>query len=317
MKVQSIIDAIGNTPLMLLDRYLKAKGLEGAGVYGKLEALNPTGSVKARAASYMLNKAKETGALKDGGTVIEPTSGNTGIALAAMARAMGYKAVMVMPESMSAERRSMITAYGAELVLTPATEGMQGTLDRTKAILEELNNKEPGSGFSPSQFDNEANALAHYETTGPEIWRDLEGRVDVFIAGVGTGGTIAGVGKFLKEKNPNVKIIAVEPEGSPLLSQGKAGPHKIQGIGANFIPGIISDDVRENIIDEVITVGDEESKVAAGILSKTEGYLAGISAGAALVAVEKLLEREEFKGKNIVTILPDGGDRYMSMNLYD
>lgn len=317
MKVQSIIDAIGNTPLMLLDRYSQTKGLEGVNIYGKLEALNPTGSVKARAAAYMLKKAKETGRLKDGGTVIEPTSGNTGIALAAMARSMGYKAIMVMPESMSAERRAMIAAYGAELVLTPASEGMQGTLDKTKQLLAELNDKEPGSGFSPSQFDNMSNALAHYETTGPEIWEDLEGQVDVFIAGVGTGGTIAGVGKFLKEKNPNVKIIAVEPEGSPLLSQGKAGPHKIQGIGANFIPGIISDDVRENIIDEVITVGDEESKVAAGILSKTEGYLAGISAGAALVAVEKLLEREEFKGKNIVTILPDGGDRYMSMNLYD
>lgn len=317
MKVQSIVDAIGNTPLMLLDRYSEAKKIRGAKIYGKLEALNPTGSVKARAAAYMLTKAKKSGALKDGGTVVEPTSGNTGIALAAMARAMGYKAIMVMPESMSAERRAMISAYGAKLELTPASEGMQGTLDRTKQLLAELNGKEPGSGFSPSQFENGANPLAHYETTGPELWRDLDGKVDVLVSGVGTGGTVVGAGKFLKEKNPNVKIIAVEPEGSPLLSQGKAGPHKIQGIGANFIPGIVSDEVRKNIIDEVITVGDEESKEAAGILSKTEGYLAGISSGAALVVAEKIAQREEFQGKNIVVILPDGGDRYMSMNLYE
>ncbi len=317
MIAKSIIEAIGKTPLMRLDRYTEARNIECANFFGKLEALNPTGSVKARAAAYMLQKARDEGLLNDGGTVVEPTSGNTGIALAAMARAMGYKAIMVMPESMSQERRSMITAYGAELVLTPASEGMQGTLDKTKQLLDEMNSKEKGSAYSPGQFDNPANALAHYETTGPEIWEDLEGKVDIFVAGFGTAGTVSGAGKFLKEKNPDVKIIAVEPSGSPLVSEGKAGPHKIQGIGANFIPGLLTDEVRNDIIDEVITVGNEESVEAAGVLSKTEGYLAGISAGAALVAAEKVALREENRGKNIVVILPDGGDRYMSMGLYD
>ena len=316
MIAKSIIEAIGKTPLMRLDRYTEARNIECANFFGKLEALNPTGSVKARAAAYMLQKARDEGLLNDGGTVVEPTSGNTGIALAAMARAMGYKAIMVMPESMSQERRSMITAYGAELVLTPASEGMQGTLDKTKQLLDEMNSKEKGSAYSPGQFDNPANALAHYETTGPEIWEDLEGKVDIFVAGFGTAGTVSGAGKFLKEKNPDVKIIAVEPSGSPLVSEGKAGPHKIQGIGANFIPGLLTDEVRNDIIDEVITVGNEESVEAAGVLSKTEGYLAGISAGAALVAAEKVALREENRGKNIVVILPDGGDRYMSMGLY-
>ncbi|MDD7347764.1 MAG: cysteine synthase A [Clostridiales bacterium] len=317
MIAKSIVEAIGRTPLMRLDRYTEAKNIECTNLFGKLEALNPTGSVKARAAAYMLEKAREEGLLNDGGTVVEPTSGNTGIALAAMARAMGYKAMMVMPESMSMERRSMITAYGAELVLTPASEGMQGTLDKTKQLLEEMNSKEKGSAYSPGQFDNPANALAHYETTGPEIWEDLEGKVDIFIAGFGTAGTVSGAGKFLKEKNPDVKIVAVEPSGSPLVSEGKAGPHKIQGIGANFIPGLLTDEVRNNIIDEVITVGNEESVEAAGILAKTEGYLAGISSGAALVAAERVVLREENKDKNIVVILPDGGDRYMSMGIYD
>lgn len=317
MIAKSIVEAIGRTPLMRLDRYTEAKNIECTNLFGKLEALNPTGSVKARAAAYMLDKAREEGLLNDGGTVVEPTSGNTGIALAAMARAMGYKAMMVMPESMSMERRSMITAYGAELVLTPASEGMQGTLDKTKQLIEEMNSKEKGSAYSPGQFDNPANALAHYETTGPEIWEDLEGKVDIFIAGFGTAGTVSGAGKFLKEKNPDVKIVAVEPSGSPLVSEGKAGPHKIQGIGANFIPGLLTDEVRNNIIDEVITVGNEESVEAAGILAKTEGYLAGISSGAALVAAERVALREENKDKNIVVILPDGGDRYMSMGIYD
>lgn len=317
MIAKSIVDAIGNTPLMRLDRYTEARNIKGANLFGKLEALNPTGSVKARAAAYMLQKARDEGLLNDGGTVVEPTSGNTGIALAAMARAMGYRAIMVMPESMSMERRSMITAYGAELVLTPASEGMQGTLDRTKQLLEEMNSKEKGSAYSPGQFENPANALAHYETTGPEIWEDLEGKVDIFVAGFGTAGTISGTGRFLKEKNPDVKVIAVEPSSSPLLSEGKAGPHKIQGIGANFIPELLNDEVKNHIIDEVIAVGNEESVEAAGVLSKTEGYLAGISAGAALVAAEKMALREENKGKNIVVILPDGGDRYMSMGLYD
>lgn len=317
MIAKSIVEAIGRTPLMRLDRYTEAKNIECTNFFGKLEALNPTGSVKARAAAYMLEKAREEGLLNDGGTVVEPTSGNTGIALAAMARAMGYKAMMVMPESMSMERRSMITAYGAELVLTPASEGMQGTLDKTKQLLEEMNSKEKGSAYSPGQFDNPANALAHYETTGSEIWEDLEGKVDIFIAGFGTAGTVSGAGKFLKEKKPDVKIVAVEPSGSPLVSEGKAGPHKIQGIGANFIPGLLTDEVRNNIIDEVITVGNEESVEAAGILAKTEGYLAGISSGAALVAAERVVLREENKDKNIVVILPDGGDRYMSMGIYD
>ena len=317
MIAKSIVDAIGNTPLMRLDRYAKARGLDGANVFGKLEALNPTGSVKARAAAYMLKEARDAGLLNAGGTVIEPTSGNTGIALAAMATAMGYKAIMVMPESMSKERRDMISAYGAELVLTPAAEGMQGTLDKTEELLKEMNAKEKGSAFSPGQFENPANSLSHYETTGPEIWEDLDGKVDIFVAGFGTCGTIAGTGKFLKEKNPNVKIIAIEPKSSPLVTEGKAGPHKLQGIGANFIPKLMSDDVQKNIIDEVMRISDEDAISAAGVLSKTEGYLAGISAGAALVAAEELASREENKGKNIVVILPDGGDRYMSMGLYD
>lgn len=317
MIAKSIVDAIGKTPLMRLDRYAKAKGLGGANIFGKLEALNPTGSVKARAAAYMLKDAREAGVLNAGGTVIEPTSGNTGIALAAMATAMGYKAIMVMPESMSKERRDMISAYGAEVVLTPASEGMQGTLDKTTELLEEMNAKEKGSTFSPGQFENSANSLSHYETTGPEIWEDLNGNVDIFVAGFGTCGTIAGTGKFLKEKNPDVKIIAVEPKSSPLVTEGEAGPHKLQGIGANFIPKLMSDDVQKNIIDEVICISDEDAISATGILSKTEGYLAGISAGAALVAAEQIASRTENEGKNIVVILPDGGDRYMSMGLYE
>lgn len=317
MIAKSIVDAIGNTPLMRLDRYARARGLEGANIFGKLEALNPTGSVKARAAAYMLKEARDAGLLNAGGTVIEPTSGNTGIALAAMATAMGYKAIMVMPESMSKERRAMISAYGAEVVLTPASEGMQGTLDKTAELLEEMNAKEKGSAFSSGQFENPANSLSHYETTGPEIWEDLNGNVDIFVAGFGTCGTIAGTGKFLKEKNPNVKIVAVEPKSSPLVTEGKAGPHKLQGIGANFIPKLMNDDVQRNIIDEVMCISDEDAISAAGILSKTEGYLAGISAGAALVAAEELASIEENKGKNIVVILPDGGDRYMSMGLYE
>lgn len=317
MIAKSIVDAIGNTPLMRLDRYAKARGLDGANIFGKLEAMNPTGSVKARAAAYMLKDARDAGLLNAGGTVIEPTSGNTGIALAAMATAMGYKAIMVMPESMSKERRTMISAYGAEVVLTPASEGMQGTLDKTAELLEEMNAKEKASAFSPGQFENPANSLSHYETTGPEIWEDLNGNVDIFVAGFGTCGTIAGTGKFLKEKNPNVKIVAVEPKSSPLVTEGNAGPHKLQGIGANFIPKLMNDDIQRNIIDEVICISDEDAISAAGILSKTEGYLAGISAGAALVAAEEFASREENKGKNIVVILPDGGDRYMSMGLYE
>ena len=317
MLVNSIVDAIGKTPLLRLDRYVKARGYEGVNIFGKLEALNPTGSVKARAAAYMLKDAREAGVLNAGGTVIEPTSGNTGIALAAMATAMGYKAIMVMPESMSKERRAMISAYGAEVVLTPASEGMQGTLDKTDELLKEMNAKEKGSAFSPGQFENPANSLSHYETTGPEIWEDLDGKVDIFVAGFGTCGTIAGTGKFLKEKNPDVKIIAVEPKSSPLVTEGKAGPHKLQGIGANFIPKLMTDDVQKNIIDEVMCISDEDAIFATGVLSKTEGYLAGISAGAALVAAEQVALREENKGKNIVVILPDGGDRYMSMELYE
>ena len=317
MIAKSIVDAIGKTPLLRLDRYAKARGLNGANIFGKLEALNPTGSVKARAAAYMLKDAREAGVLNAGGTVIEPTSGNTGIALAAMATAMGYKAIMVMPESMSKERRAMISAYGAEVVLTPASEGMQGTLDKTEELLKEMNAKEEGSAFSPGQFENPANSLSHYETTGPEIWEDLDGKVDIFVAGFGTCGTIAGTGKFLKEKKPDVKIIAVEPKSSPLVTEGKAGPHKLQGIGANFIPKLMTDDVQKNIIDEVMCISDEDAIFATGVLSKTEGYLAGISAGAALVAAEQVALREENKGKNIVVILPDGGDRYMSMGLYE
>lgn len=304
---RSNAELIGNTPLVEVLNYKKEKELE-VQLFAKIEYFNPSGSAKDRAALYMINDAEEKGLLKEGGVIIEPTSGNTGIGLAAVAVPRGYRVIIVMPDSMSRERRVLMSAYGAELVLTPGAEGMKGAIVKA----EELAASIPGS-FIPDQFGNESNAKAHYCTTGPEIWEDTEGNVDIFIAGVGTGGTITGVGRYLKEKNPDVKIIAVEPASSPMLTQGFAGPHGLQGIGANFVPALLD----TSIYDEVLTVTEEEAYTAARILGKTEGLLCGISSGAALYGAEVVARREENKGKNIVVLLPDTGDRYLSTPLFD
>ena len=304
---QSAEELIGRTPLLKLNRYAAEKEYGGA-ILAKLEYLNPAGSAKDRAALFMVNDAEKRGILKPGGTVIEPTSGNTGIGLAMVAVRRGYRVIIVMPDSMSKERRTLMTAYGAELVLTPGCEGMKGAIEKAEALKEAI----PGS-FILGQFENPANAEAHYRTTGPEIWEDTEGRVDLFVAGVGTGGTVTGVGRYLKEQNPEVKIIAVEPASSPLLSKGYAGPHGLQGIGANFVPELLD----REIYDEVITVTEEEAFAAARALAKTEGILCGISSGAALFAGETLAKRKENTGKNIVVFLPDTGDRYLSTSLYE
>ena len=304
---QSAEELIGRTPLLKLNRYAAEKEYGGA-ILAKLEYLNPAGSAKDRAALFMVNDAEKRGILKPGGTVIEPTSGNTGIGLAMVAVRRGYRVIIVMPDSMSKERRTLMTAYGAELVLTPGSEGMKGAIEKAESLKEEI----PGS-FILGQFENPANAEAHYRTTGPEIWEDTEGRVDLFVAGVGTGGTVTGVGRYLKEQNPEVKIIAVEPASSPLLSKGYAGPHGLQGIGANFVPELLD----REIYDEVITVTEEEAFGAARTLAKTEGILCGISSGAALFAGETLAKRKENTGKNIVVFLPDTGDRYLSTSLYE
>ena len=304
---QSAEELIGRTPLLKLNRYAAEKEYGGA-ILAKLEYLNPAGSAKDRAALFMVNDAEKRGILKPGGTVIEPTSGNTGIGLAMVAVRRGYRVIIVMPDSMSKERRTLMTAYGAELVLTPGCEGMKGAIEKAEALKEAI----PGS-FILGQFENPANAEAHYRTTGPEIWEDTEGRVDLFVAGVGTGGTVTGVGRYLKEQNPEVKIVAVEPASSPLLSKGYAGPHGLQGIGANFVPELLD----REIYDEVITVTEEEAFGAARTLAKTEGILCGISSGAALFAGETLAKRKENTGKNIVVLLPDTGDRYLSTSLYE
>ena len=304
---QSAEELIGRTPLLKLNRFAAEKACGGT-ILAKLEYLNPAGSAKDRAALFMVNDAEKRGVLKPGGTVIEPTSGNTGIGLAMVAVRRGYRVIIVMPDSMSKERRTLMTAYGAELVLTPGSEGMKGAIEKAESLKEEI----PGS-FILGQFENPANAEAHYRTTGPEIWEDTEGRVDLFVAGVGTGGTVTGVGRYLKEQNPEVKIIAVEPASSPLLSKGYAGPHGLQGIGANFVPELLD----REIYDEVITVTEEEAFGAARTLAKTEGILCGISSGAALFAGETLAKRKENMGKNIVVFLPDTGDRYLSTSLYE
>lgn len=304
---QSAEELIGRTPLLKLNRYAAEKEYGGT-ILAKLEYLNPAGSAKDRAALFMVNDAEKRGILKPGGTVIEPTSGNTGIGLAMVAVRRGYRVIIVMPDSMSKERRTLMTAYGAELVLTPGGEGMKGAIEKAEALKEAI----PGS-FILGQFENAANAEAHYRTTGPEIWEDAEGRVDLFVAGVGTGGTVTGVGRYLKEQNPDVKIVAVEPASSPLLSKGFAGPHGLQGIGANFVPELLD----REIYDEVITVTEEEAFGAARTLAKTEGILCGISSGAALFAGETLANRKENTGKNIVVLLPDTGDRYLSTALYE
>ena len=301
----SVSQLVGNTPLLSVDNYVRQRQLP-ATILAKLERFNPAGSAKDRIALEMLDQAEATGALQPGGTVIEPTSGNTGIGLAAMAVARGYRVILTMPASMSAERRAMLKAYGAELVLVE-TGGMSGAV----AKAEELAASIPGS-FIPSQFDNPANPAAHYKTTGPEIWRDAEGHVDIFVAGVGTGGTISGVGRYLKEQNPNVRIVAVEPASSPLLSQGHAGPHGLQGIGANFVPG----NYDSSVVDEIVTVTDEDAYRTGRLLARTEGVMAGITSGAALWAADELARRPENKGKTIVALLPDDGNRYLSTPLW-
>ena len=296
---ENIVGLIGSTPLLRLNRF--APGLD---VLAKLERNNPAGSTKDRAALYMIRDAEERGALAPGGMIIEPTSGNTGIGIAALAAVLGYRAVIVMPDSMSVERVKLIAAYGAEVVLTPGAEGMSGAV----AKAEELRAANPGSVIA-GQFENPANPRAHYETTGPELWADTEGRIDAFVAGVGTGGTITGVGRYLKEKNPDVRIIAVEPASSPLLSGGKAGPHAIQGIGANFVPEALD----SSVYDEIITVSDEDALGTMRALARTEGLLVGVSSGAAAWAAREVAKRPEFAGRRVVCLLPDTGERYLSV----
>lgn len=302
----SIFDTVGKTPLLLAERFASAAGAN-AKIIAKLEYMNPTGSVKDRAALYMINDAEASGRLCHGGVIIEPTSGNTGIALSAIAAARGYRSIIVMPDSMSSERMALIRSYGAEVELTEGKCGMAGAIKRAEELAKEI----PGS-FIPSQFSNPANARAHYETTGPEIWRDTDGKVDVFIAGVGTGGTISGVGRYLKEKNPNIKIVAVEPKDSPVLSGGAAGSHGIQGIGAGFVP----DTLERSLLDKVICVTKEEAYGAARLFAKSECVLVGISSGAALFAASELARRKENSAKHIVALLPDGGERYLSTDLF-
>ena len=308
MKIyDSAYELIGRTPLLRLHHLEEEFGLK-CKLLAKVESKNPSGSVKDRIALSMIEEAEREGCLKEGGTIIEPTSGNTGIGIAAIAAAKGYKAIIVMPETMSIERRRLIAAYGAEIVLTPGSAGMAGSV----AKAEELHKEIEGSIIA-GQFENPANPKAHIKTTGPEIYEDTDGEVDYIVAGVGTGGTITGIGTYLKEKKPSVKAIAVEPASSPLLSEGHAGPHKIQGIGANFVPSVLD----RGIIDEIIPVKDEDAFAYSKLLGKKEGLLAGISSGAALKAAIEIGKREEAKGKTIVVILPDGADRYMSTPLFE
>ena len=302
----TITDLIGSTPLLKLNRFAAVENL-GAEVYAKLEYFNPAGSVKDRIAYAMITDAEKNGALKPGSVIIEPTSGNTGIGLAAVAAARGYRIIIVMPETMSVERRQLMKAYGAELVLTEGAKGMKGAI----AKAQELAAQTPDS-FIPGQFTNPANPSAHRATTGPEIWNDTDGTVDTFVAGVGTGGTLTGVGEYLKSQNPNVKVVAVEPAGSPVLSKGVAGAHKIQGIGAGFVP----DTLNTKIYDEIITVENEDAFATGRELARKEGLLVGISSGAAVWAAARLAKRPENQGKRIVVLLPDTGDRYLSTPMF-
>ena len=301
-----ITDLIGGTPLLKLTNYSELKGL-GATVYGKLEYFNPAGSVKDRIAKAMIDDAITQGVLKPGAVIIEPTSGNTGIGLAAVAASRGYKIILTMPDTMSVERRNLLKAYGAELVLTDGAKGMKGAIAKAQELAAETPNS-----FIPSQFTNIANPTVHRNTTGPEIWEDTDGKVDIFVAGVGTGGTVSGVGEYLKSKNPNVKVVAVEPAGSPVLSKGTPGPHKIQGIGAGFVP----DTLNTEIYDEIITVENEDAFDTGRTLARKEGLLVGISSGAAVWAATQLAQRPENKGKVIVALLPDTGERYLSTPMF-
>ena len=302
----SVLDLVGGTPIMELHNYMKNFDINGR-ILAKLEYFNPAGSAKDRVAKQMITDAEASGKLKKGSTIIEPTSGNTGIGLASAAASLGYKCVLVMPDSMSVERINLLKAYGAEVVLSEGAKGMAGAV----AKADELAKNIPGS-FIAGQFENPSNPKAHYLTTGPEIWADTDGKIDIFVATVGTGGTLTGTAKYLKEKNPDIKIIAVEPASSPLLSAGKAGPHKIQGIGANFVPEILDTD----LYDEVLTVTDDDAYKAANAIAKLEGILVGISSGAAVSAAAQIGKRPENAGKNIVTVLPDSGDRYMSSGVF-
>ena len=307
MIYSSITELIGRTPIFIPKNYIATSGV-GATLLCKLEYLNPTGSVKDRAALSMILAAEEAGELREGSVIIEPTSGNTGIGLAAIAASRGYRAILTMPDTMSVERQRLLSAYGAKIVLTPGALGMAGAIKKAEELARDIPNS-----FIPSQFDNHANPAAHERTTGPEIWQDTNGRVDILVAGVGTGGTISGTGRYLKEMNPALRIVAVEPATSPLLSEGRAGAHGLQGIGANFVPSILDRD----LLDEIVTVTEEDAYAAARLFSRSEGILCGISSGAALHAATLISRREEYRGKSVVVILPDTGDRYLSTSLFE
>ncbi len=303
MIARNIADLIGRTPLARLNRLFP-----DAEIYAKLEYFNPAGSTKDRAALSMIEDAEKRGALKAGSVIIEPTSGNTGIGLAAIGAAKGYKVILTMPDTMSVERRRLLSAYGAEIVLTEGALGMKGSIEKANELA-----KEYDGAFIAGQFDNPANPEAHYLTTAPEIWADMDGNIDIFVAGIGTGGTLSGIGRYLKEKNPNVRIVGVEPASSPLISEGMAGPHGLQGIGANFIP----DNYDASVCDEIVTVTENDAFAYAKELARKEGYLTGISSGAALYAARVLAQRAENEGKKIVALLPDSGERYLSTGIFD